>query len=74
MVFAAPFSRILSCSPASLGSSVRKKVNAPSKSDWAEQAGNRPLFGRQFGLNYLLDRTRITGITAVLGRPQEGKT
>jgi hypothetical protein len=34
----------------------------------------RPFFGRQVDLDYLLGRARTTGLTAVMGRPQEGKT
>ena len=34
----------------------------------------RPFFGRQADLDYLLGRARASGLTAVVGRPQAGKT
>jgi hypothetical protein len=32
------------------------------------------LFGRQADIDYLLDRVQHTGLTAICGRPQMGKT
>ena len=40
----------------------------------AEHTKPRPCFGRQADLAYLLSRSRSTGLTAVVGPPQAGKT
>ncbi len=45
-----------------------------STSASAEHTKSRPCFGRQADIAYLLDRTKSTGLTAVVGPPQVGKT